>query len=101
MGPTAVVKFANLFEFDSTALDLKLASDFPRVFRTNFKHNAEAIRKSASRPRLDKKLVSSILVRRTLFEYISKKTIESEIFDCYVRLGHTSDLNKPRLLPLA
>jgi hypothetical protein len=31
MGPTAVVKFATLFEFDSTHLDLKLASDFPRV----------------------------------------------------------------------
>jgi len=31
MGPTAVVKFANLFEFDSTDLNLKLASDFPRV----------------------------------------------------------------------
>ena len=72
MGPTALVRFTNLFEFDSTDLDLKIASDFPRVFRTNFKQNAEAIRKSASRPRLDKRSVSSILVRRALFEYISK-----------------------------
>ena len=72
MRPTALERVVNLFEFDSTDLGLKIASNFPRFFRTNFKHNAEAIKKSAGRPRLDKRLVSSLLARRALFEYISK-----------------------------
>jgi hypothetical protein len=50
-GTPAVVSFSNLFEFDSTDLDLNMASDFPRVVRINLKDNAEDMR---NRPRFDK-----------------------------------------------
>ena len=59
---TAVVSFSNLFEVDSTNLGLNVVSDSPKVVRINVKQNAKRIRKSASRPRLDKRLVSLIIV---------------------------------------
>ena len=62
MESTAVVRFSNLFEVDSTDLDLKMAPDFPIVVETNAKRNAEDIRKSASRPRLNKSLILLIIV---------------------------------------
>ena len=40
MESTAVVRFSNLFEVDSTDLDLNMAPDFPRAVKTNVKRNA-------------------------------------------------------------
>jgi len=62
MGPAVTVRLTILFEVDPTDLDKKIASDFLRVVRTNVKDKAEDIRKSATRPRLGKRLVSSIIV---------------------------------------
>ena len=45
MESTAVVRFSNLFEVDSTHLDLNMAPDFPRVVKKNVKRNAEDTRK--------------------------------------------------------
>ena len=45
MEPTAVVRFSNLFEVDSTHLDLNMAPDFPRVVKKKVKRNAEDTRK--------------------------------------------------------